>query len=312
MGQMLNKILLTTVLSCLINITAFSQEKQYGTNTFDYKDPDQFKNFNKRRKVIAVWQINELKEGAVVVRLKNNKLLLDQLKKAGKEDMAERKVLEQYAINKNTMMAYKDFLVFCKVYFIYSNSSDSLLNGARSGIFLDTNLNIDPSIRMQENFYLLAERDYGYNSSIGFVKEDSARTITEKGNAVRQMSVVLKNKYGHQLKSPFPYQIKEKNYLDESGFDFPIGVSKSDKGTTISYTVDKTYFADIASNPKNRATKMVKETATLKKVEIQKQYTYEKVGEAIDQLNTELIQFFRQAPGLDKSRLNKDFLPYLY
>lgn len=309
---MLNKILLTTVLSCLINITAFSQEKQYGTNTFDYKDPDQFKNFNKRRKVIAVWQINELKEGAVVVRLKNNKLLLDQLKKAGKEDMAERKVLEQYAINKNTMMAYKDFLVFCKVYFIYSNSSDSLLNGARSGIFLDTNLNIDPSIRMQENFYLLAERDYGYNSSIGFVKEDSARTITEKGNAVRQMSVVLKNKYGHQLKSPFPYQIKEKNYLDESGFDFPIGVSKSDKGTTISYTVDKTYFADIASNPKNRATKMVKETATLKKVEIQKQYTYEKVGEAIDQLNTELIQFFRQAPGLDKSRLNKDFLPYLY
>lgn len=309
---MLNKILLTTVLSCLINITAFSQEKQYGTNTFDYKDPDQFKNFNKRRKVIAVWQINELKEGAIVVRLKNNKLLLDQLKKAGKEDMAERKVLEQYAINKNTMMSYKDFLVFCKVYFIYSNSSDSLLNGARSGIFLDTNLNIDPSIIMQENFYLLAERDYGYNSSIGFVKEDSARTITEKGNAVRQMSVVLKNKYGHQLKSPFPYQIKEKNYLDESGFDFPIGVSKSDKGTTISYTVDKTYFADIASNPKNRATKMVKETATLKKVEIQKQYTYEKVGEAIDQLNTELIQFFRQAPGLDKSRLNKDFLPYLY
>ena len=312
MGQMLSKILFASVLSCLISTQTFSQEKQYGTNTFDYKDPDQFKNFNKRRKVIAVWQINELKEGAVVVRLKNNKLLLDQLKKTGKEGMAEKKVLEQYAINKNTMMAYKDFLVFCKVYFIYSNSSDSLLNGARSGIFLDTNLNIDPSIEMKEKFYLLAERDYGYNSSIGFVAEDSARIVTEKGNAVRQMAVVLKNKYGHQLKSPFPYQLKEKNYLDESGFDFPIRVIKNEQGTTLSYTVDKTYFADIASNPQNRASKMVKETAILKKVEIQKQYTYEKVGEAVDQLNAELLQFFRQAPGLDKSRLRKDFLPYLY
>ena len=312
MGQMLSKIFVIALLSSLISTTIFSQEKQYGTNTFDYKDPDQFKNFNKRRKVIAVWQINELKEGAIVVRLKNNKLLIEQLLKSGKEEMAEKKVREQYAINKNTMMAYRDYLVFCKVYFIYSNSSDSLLDGARKGIFLDTNLNIDPSMEMKEKFYLLAERDYGYNSSIGFVREDSARMVTEKGNAVRQMSVVLKNKYGHQLKSPFPYQIKEKNYLDESGFDFPITVIKNDKGTTLSYTVDKTYFADIALNPQNRASKVVKETATTKKVEVQKQYSYEKMGEAIDQLNTELNQFFRQSPGLDKSKLRKDFLPYLY
>ncbi|HQQ93458.1 MAG TPA: hypothetical protein PLQ93_02800 [Bacteroidia bacterium] len=247
----------------------------------------------------------------MVVRLRSNRLLLDELKKNGKAELAKTKTLEQFAINRNTMMAYIENLNFCKVYFIYSNSSDSLMNGVRQGIFLDTNLNIDPAIQLKETFYLLAERDYGYNSSIGFVKEDSARMVKETGTAVRQMAVVLKNKYGHQLKTPFPYLVKEKNFMD-ADLDFPIRVEENDSGIKAQFHVDRTYFSDLASDPEARHKKAVKPAGQLRVVHVKKQFTYEKVAEAVSILNEDLERFYNQSPRIDAKRLNPDFRPFLY
>jgi hypothetical protein len=143
----------------------------------EYKDQEQFKNFYSRRNEIGKWQINQLKNGALLVRLHTNKNVIESLKKMGKADLATRKELELMAVNKNIVMAFTRFYKFSKVYFFFSDRSDTLLKGARSGIFLDTNLVIDPKIEMKENFYLLAEQDDAYNSSIGFVKEDTARFL---------------------------------------------------------------------------------------------------------------------------------------
>ena len=309
---MLSKACLFTFLIVFCSCFLIAQEeKTFGTTTFDYKDPEQFKNYNKRRKAVAYWQIGELKSGAIVVRLRNNRILNEQLLKSGKKDLAKTKTLEQYAMNRNTMAAYLDKMTFCKVYFIYSNSSDSLLNGARSGIFLDSNLNIDPRIEMRETFYLLAERDYGYNSSIGFVKEDSARFVKETGTAVRQMAVVLKNKYGHQLKAPLPYLIKEKNYMD-ADLDFPIQVREDASGLHAEFKVDKTYFFDLASDPEARFKKAVKETGNTRIVHVKKQFTYEKIAEVVEQLSIDLERFYNNSPRIDVKRLDKSFLPFLY
>ena len=74
-------------------------------------------------------------------------------------------------------------------------------------MFLDSMLVIDSSIVMKEKFYLLAETDNIYNSSIGFVKEEEARAQIERGSETTvDALIVLKNKYGHQLKHPFPYR----------------------------------------------------------------------------------------------------------
>jgi hypothetical protein len=260
--------------------------------------------------VIAAWQINELKQGAIVVRLKTNKALIDELKKQGKDKLALEKQKEQYAINMNTIHAYKDKFDFCKVYFIMSNSSDSLLNGVRSGIFLDTNMNVDPTITMNEKFYLLAERDYGYNSSIGFVKEDSARKVVETGNPVKEMAVVLKNKYGHQLKGPFPYFVKEKNFLDAT-FDLPITVNTDASGnSTFVYTPDRTYLADLKE--KSKGVKMAPKTTGNARAKVKKQFTYEKIAEVVDQLNDNLNQFYRGNTKPDLTRLEDDVRPFLY
>jgi hypothetical protein len=191
-----------------ISLGGTSQTKSDADKVFrpdEYKDQDQFKNFYSRRNAVGKWQINQLKNGALCVRLHTNKNLIDGLRKMGKADLATQKEQEMMAINKNIVTAFTRYYNFSKVYFFFSNHSDTLLKGARSGIFLDTNLVMDPKIEMKESFYLLAEKDDAYNSSIGFVKEDTAKYIKESGNASKECAMVIKNKYGHQLKDPFPF-----------------------------------------------------------------------------------------------------------
>lgn len=311
----MDRLLSKLFLPCFLFLfgSAFSQDDGTEKNVHgdkDYKDPKQFENFRKKKNLIAAWQINQLKEGAVVIRLKTNKKLIDALREQGNNELALEKEKEQYAVNVNTYYAYRYKLKFAKVYFILSNHTDSLLNGVRTGIFLDSALKVDPTITMNEKFYLIAERDYGYNSSIGFVKEDSAKKVIETGNPVREMAVILKNKYGHQLKGPFPYCIKEKNF---SGglYTMPISVNtNSAGGVSFNYMVDLTYFADLKA--KDKGEKLLKKTFGNSTVKLKKQDTYEKISEAVDQMNDELNRFYRNSPKPDTSKLSAEILPFLY
>jgi hypothetical protein len=196
---------------------SFAQEDDERFGDKDYKDQDQFEKFYRRRKIIGAWQINQLKEGALVVKLKANALAINAVKKQGNVQLAERMRLEAAGVNTNIMRAFRNNYTFSKVYFIYGSSVDSLLNGKREGIFLDTNLNVDANIVLNEKFYLLAEIDRLYNSSIGFVKEDSARFVRENGSSNNaETFVVIKNKFGHQLKKPFPYVTAFKPNLERA------------------------------------------------------------------------------------------------
>jgi hypothetical protein len=213
MAQWLSKIVFALFLiNCAVSVAQDKNKSVY--NPPDYKDNSQFEHFYKRRTAISKWQINQLKSGALVVRLRNNKKLIESLRKMGKADLATQKEYEMMAINKNIVLAFQKYYTFSKVYFFYSHHSDTLLNGARSGIFLDSNLVVDPSIEMKEKFYLLAEQDDVYNSSIGYVKEDTARFVKEIGNPSKEAAMVIKNKYGHQLKDPFPFYVTNKSTVN--------------------------------------------------------------------------------------------------
>lgn len=257
---------------------SFAQTDETVYNPKDYKNKDQFEKFRKKRLVVAAWQINQLKEGALIVRLRTNQTLINALKKQGNEELALQKEVEQLAINRNTLFAYKHQFSFCKVYFIYSNNSDELLSTKPSGIFLDSNLVIDPLITLNEKFYLIAERDYAYNSSIGFVKEDSAKYVSETGNPVKEMAVVIKNKYGHQLKAPFPYYVKDKTYA---------GKNSAVKETVVYNGVTKTAL-------------------------VGKQFSKEKQSLYIGILNDNLAQFFQSTSAPDLKKIDPTVLPFLY
>jgi hypothetical protein len=238
MARSLNNLFLFA--SLLISYVCFGQtESDAVFRPKDYKSQDQFKHFYKRREIISKWQINQLKNGALVVRLHSNRNLIEQLKKKGHADLATQKEHETFALNKDITNAFLKHYAFSKVYFIYSHHSDTLLKGARSGIFLDSNLVIDQNITMAEEFYMIAEKDLIYNSSIGFVPQDTAVFVHETGTSSKEMGVILKNKYGHQLKDPFPYYVVAKGSPSSRVLEY-----FSYNGATIRVEMNKRYSRD--------------------------------------------------------------------
>lgn len=260
----------------------------------DYKDPEQHKKFYKRRKIVSEWQINQLKEGALVVKLKTNKILIEALSKRGDSRMAEKIRLEALARNLNITRAYNNKYNFSKVYFIYSTYADSLLKGARSHIFLDSTLVIDTNIIMREHFYLIAETDNIYNSSIGFVPEDSAKFISEKGSkTTTEAAIVLKNKYGHQLKKPFPYL----------SYEFPFRKAIYNQLITIN-------AVPILFNADKKQTTYLFEGKPLELI-IPADFTYTIFSYYVDLLNDNLHQYFRESPKPDATKIAL-VKPFLY
>lgn len=290
------------VLLCLFAENTLTAQQAASWSTEDYKDKDQFKKFLKRRRVIGAWQINELKKGALVVRLKTNARLIETLKAQGNTELANRKYFETYVMNKNLMMAYKKNYDFSHIYFIFSHSSDSLLKGQRSGIFLDTNLRVDPNIRLAEDFYLLAERDYSYNSSIGFVPLDSAGKQTERGNPGTEMFVVIKNKFGHQLKEPFPYAVSAPGFIDLA-YQF-LG-TRNEQNELI-------WFSYETSQQEEAIKKRFPNSQEWVKFDIKKSYFISKLALPVLQLNTNLRDYYQASPPPDLNRIDPETKKFLY
>lgn len=308
MGRLLDNKLVLLFIFILSFVVAPAQQDDGPYRPKDYKDPKQFEKFRKRRVLIAAWQVNELKTGALVVKLKTNINQINAFNKYGETEKAIEKTIETHIVNKNIMMAYLDNFKFCKVYFIYSNSHDSLLNGVRKGIFLDTNLTIDPTITMNEKYYLIAEKDFAYNSSIGFVREDSARYVIEKGNPSGDTyDIVIKNKYGHQLKRPFPYlgsfSKKIINYMGT----IPMYYKYEDK--IITYTIDKTQLADRELAPNKNFKKPL---PGYKTISLHKGDVYESISNGIQTFQENLINFYKESPKPELDKIDKSVLPFLY
>ena len=294
--------------------TDFAQIDIDGANSRDYKNKKQFEKFYKRKNLVGNWQINQFKKGALVVKLKTNSNLIDQLVKAGKKELAEEKRLENFIYNRTVMEAFKDKFTFCKVYFTFSHYTDSLLNGARSGIFLDSNLMEDASIVMSEKFYLIGERDRIYNSSIGFVPEDSARLVKETGNpSGYDVLAVLKNKYGHQLKKPFPYVcgygLKNSGTVSHTFVkDIPVYYF-TDSLHHYRVLIDKTQLADYKANEKKVFKKAPQGSKTFI---IKKESAYEILANGIDRFNEEVHKYYQASPPIPDDRMPDNVKMFLY
>lgn len=300
MGLKLNKYFFLFVVLIFALTPTFSQNER------EYKDSQQFKNFRKRSQAVTTFQIRELKKGALVVRLKTNQLLVNALLKSGDTILANEKQLEMAGTNVNLMKAFLNAYDFSKVYFIYPGSSDSLIKGARSNIFLDTNLRISPAILMNESFYLLAEKDYAYNSSIGFVKEDTAKFIKEEGYGVKEMAVVVKNKYGHQLKKPFPYFAA---YRPDIKIE-PVYVSMiSINGTPIPFNIGG-FGKSAIRNSQNDATFMYQGKRLT--THIPKYLTYQRLSISIGNFNEELKLCYKKYGNRDTEKMNEEVKSFLY
>ena len=308
MVQWLNKILWS--FAFLLSLHTQGQSAGAGSanqsDYSDYKDADQHERFYKRRKAVGAWQINQLKHGAVIVRLKTNTRAINGLRAKGNALEADMLEAETFVINKNTVAAWLENFNFCKVYFIYSGASDSLLKGGKSGFFLDTNLVMDPAIVMNGAYYIIAERDYAYNSSIGFVTEAQARKVVERGNPAKPMAFILKNKYGHQLKNPMPHEVPERS--TGAGFYLPVSILPAEFPHRVSYSVNR--------NPPEKLEKADalggKKPITLNQVAVPKHFTYFKLAQSVSQLNSDLSGYYQKTPAPELDKIPEDVKPFLY
>jgi hypothetical protein len=298
MGRKLNKIWLLIFIFSVVFSYAQEDEERFGDK--DYKNQDQFEKFYRRRKIISAWQINQLKEGALVIKLKANTLVINALKKQGNMRLAERTRLETAGMNTNIMRAFKNNYTFSKIYFIYGSTVDSLLNGKRDGVFLDTSLNVDAKIVMNEKFYLIAEIDRLYNSSIGFVREDSARFVKENGSSNNaETFIVIKNKFGHQLKKPFPYVTAFKPNLEKAP---PITFINVD-GVLMPFNVV------IFKNPLKKLNSFEYKGDKLT-LTIPKHLILDRLSLTIERLNDEFIGYYQGHP--IPRKIDDSIKPFLY
>ncbi len=198
---------MVSLLFLCFNLISFAQEENPTKRKFDnYKADSSYQNYNNLRFSVAKAQINLLKKGgALFVRLKTNSLTISKLKEAGNMDMAIHLERETKLANKIIVASYLQELTFCPVYFFYSNTSDSVKHKKLEGIFVDSNLEVNPAIICNAPFYLIAESGKVYNSSLGIVPESGAAKAIEHGTPTREVEIIVKNRYFIQLHKPFPY-----------------------------------------------------------------------------------------------------------
>ncbi|MCP4441468.1 MAG: hypothetical protein GY810_21380 [Aureispira sp.] len=163
----------------------------------------------KVRKSNAVESIRDLKKGgAIIVRLKtkHRKIAILERNVRGLEGKPKRQ--ERYekmlngtlkyrdAVNSAMIEGFRDSFSFCPVYFMYDSSSSRLHRGAREGLFLGQDLNIDPSIAIQEKNLFIVD----------FQKE----------SAEFPFDVLKMRRLTEKLEDPFPYfaQVRE-SFLNE-------------------------------------------------------------------------------------------------
>ncbi len=191
----------------LFSVFSFSQEDHTKPPKVDnFKADSSYANYNELRFDVAKAQIISLKNGgALLVRLKTNANTINRLKAAGNMDLATQVERETQLNNKAIIRAYTHEFKFCPVYFFNSDCSDSVKYKKLAGIFVDSNLVLNPSIVCNAPFYLVAEQGSIYDSSLGLVSESQAGKAVERGTPSKEVFIAVKNRYFIQLHKPFPY-----------------------------------------------------------------------------------------------------------
>ncbi|MBX7183100.1 MAG: hypothetical protein K1X82_13390 [Bacteroidia bacterium] len=145
----------------------------------------------KEDKELASNQIINLKEGALLIRLKKNSLKVEALRKYGREQEAKEEERRMELENASTIRAIKTSYTFSRYYFFYSENSDLLRARKWDGIVLDSTL---MPVNLPKNlFYLVGE--------FGETREMNIDAF-----------VVLDSQY-IQMEKPFPFMVKRINNL---------------------------------------------------------------------------------------------------
>ena len=126
-----------------------------------------------------------------IVRLRTSELKITALKNKGLVKEAEEIRIAQEITNKQIIEAFRKEYNFSKVYFFYSNYSTKVKEGNYNGCLMNVNMEIDSSFTGDK--YLIGEFD--------------------ESTTTQMDAFFIKDKNYEQLKKPFPFFIKQNEFL---------------------------------------------------------------------------------------------------
>ncbi|MCO6498838.1 MAG: hypothetical protein J5I47_00480 [Vicingus serpentipes] len=172
-------------------------------------------NYKKKDKIDAVNHITQLKKGVLLVRLSQKNNSINAMRKAGKTELADKLVHENWLRNKEIVAAFRGYFDFCPVYFFYSEYSSYVTkNQLDKIVFLNDNLEADSSIKVSNDVFYVAEFTSIEPGSKNYAKSDylaenEKESINGGSSGITLTALVIKDKKFKQLRKPFPYYVRE-------------------------------------------------------------------------------------------------------
>jgi hypothetical protein len=166
----------------------------------------------KEKKEYAFSSIKELKEGAMVVRLKTNHRKIEIIERnlrSQKLTKAQRKrqeailagtIKSRDEFNEAIRTMFVDSFTFCPVYVMYDTCSSALTKGVREGLFLGKKNEVDPSIKIKEaNIFIVNYKKSGAEFPFDVLR---VRKLKEKLEDPFPYYVALRASWVNQVNSP--------------------------------------------------------------------------------------------------------------
>ena len=153
-------------------------------------DKELFKlNEKKKKRAYSEVKLQELKETALLVRLRGYKNQIDILE--GKGDSSRVKLIKQKRDehNRSIVDAFNSEFNYSPVYFFYNYDTEKIKNKEFENVFLNKDLKIDSSIVFSLDSFLVAELDY--------TKLDSTTDFSNYGLSIKDQDFEV-------LPKPFP------------------------------------------------------------------------------------------------------------
>ncbi len=141
------------------------------------------------RKKIAQQQIQDLKKGVLLVRLKNPENRVEILNERHYYNKARTIELLEKGENRLVFQAIKKHFNFCQIYYFFSNNATAVKNGNYTHVFDEAGDSV--SIDLQTNIF--------------FAAYTHVYLDTEFNVSDRLISFVIMDNNFKQLQKPFPY-----------------------------------------------------------------------------------------------------------
>jgi hypothetical protein len=178
--------------------------------------------FSKQLQASTKEQIIQLKNGALLVRLKTRTNAITALRKIGKNVQADVVEKQQAEFNLNIIDAFKKNFNFCPTYFFYSDYSDNIKEKQFDKVtFLNDSLRPDPTIKFDAKGFLIAEfgtveqdtaKYYSYNSTEADGNFSVKRVDHYNGSpSFSYDGLIIRSDKFIQLSHPFPYFVRTRD-----------------------------------------------------------------------------------------------------